>query len=363
MDNFVLYFRNRHNTVTLKPFSYLAPSIKTSIIWCLCLLSIQSVLLFVSGSYASLVIIGCAVLGSLFADVLYNFIVKQGSVSWIISIVQGVVVGFLLPQTYNPMAVFFITLASMLLNKYAYGGFASSWSNPVAITVAVCFFLNMESFPSYLLSMESLQVRNPSLSLINQGIFEMYSFDSAITEFLNDTVFSFLGISIPEGYVSLFWDNGAVIPAFRFNFLTLVSSLFLFSFEMIDILIPMFFLFMYGVLVKVVSPFMVGGQAFQGDIILAFLTSGTLFSTLFMLQWYGTIPVTRSGKIIYGLLAGIVGFFILGCGTSPVGYVFVVLIMNLISPMIHVVESKNTRIKIERQLLPRLNAMRGEEHV
>jgi len=364
MDNFVLYSKNNHNTVTLKPFTYLTPSIRTTTIWSLALLGVQLVLLGLSGSYSSLIVIACSLAGAVFADVVFSLISKQTtSISWMITIEQGIVIGLLLPESYFPVAVFIITVVSLMLNKYAFGGFATSWANPVALTVALCYFLDMTVFPSYGLTMESLQIRNPALSMIQDGVFKTYSFDTPITDFLNKTVFSLFGVNVPSGYVSLFWDNGAAIPAFRFNFVTLVSSIILISFDMIDIIIPLCFVTVYSLLVKFVSPVMIGGLPYQGDIILALLTSGTLFCTLFVLQWYGTTPVTRIGKVVYGLLSGIIGFLILGCGTSPIGYVFIVLIMNTISPLIHVIESKNTRSMIERQLLPRLNIMKGGENV
>ena len=363
MDSFVLFSKNSHNTVTLKPFTYLTPSIRTITIWNIAILAVQVVLLALAKSYSALIVIACAVTGSLLADVIYNLVSRQTSISWIIAVMQGLVIGFLLPATYPPAAVLIITFVCLMLNKYMFGGFAASWANPVALTVAVCYFLDMNLFPSYGLTLMDLQNKNPALSMIEQGTFATYPFDAVITDFLNNTVFSLFKVSIPTGYVSLFWDNGSLIPAFRFNFITLVSSILLLSFDMIDFIIPMCFLVVYSVLVKFLSPVMVGGILNQGDIILALLTSGMLFSTLFVLQWYGTTPVTAAGKVFYGILAGIIAFFIIGCGTSSVGYVFVILIMNVISPIIQVIESKNTRNRIERILLPHLNKMKGGQNV
>ena len=67
------------------------------------------------------------------------------------------------------------------------------------------------------------------------------------------------------------------------------------------------------------SPVFSGGVPMQGDMILALLTSGTLFAAFFLMQWFGTIPMTRRGKIIYGFAGGIIAFIFSGCGTSPIG--------------------------------------------
>ena len=172
------------------------------------------------------------------------------------------------------------------------------------------------------------------------------------------TIFKLAGISIPDGYVSLLWDNGSIIPAFRFNLITIVSSLVLVSFDFIEALIPVIFLFVYSILVRFVSPLVLGGVPLQGDIILALFTSGTLFSTLYILQWYGTTPISLWGKIIYGICAGIVAFLIMGFGTSSVGYVFMVLIMNLVSPVMQIMEDKRIFSKIRKRVIPRLKRMK-----
>ena len=363
MNSFALLSKNSHNTVTLKPFSYLKPSIKSTAILNIIILALQIILLVVTKSYSAVIVIACALAGSLLADIVYGRIVKRSSVSWIIAVIQGLVIGFLLPENYFPAAVLIITFVSLMFSKYAFGDFASSWANPVAVTVALCYFLNMAVFPSYGLTAADLQLKNPALAMIEEGRFSTYFFDAPITEFLNKTVFSIFDVSVPDGYVSLFWDSGSPIPAFRFNFLTILSSILLISLDMIDIVIPLCYLIVYTLLVRFLSPVMVGGLPCQGDIILALLTSGTLFSTLFVLQWYGTVPVTNVGKIFYGIISGIVGFFIIGCGTSPTGYVFMVLLMNIISPVIQVFESKHTRVSIERVLLPRLNEIKEGSHV
>ena len=245
----------------------------------------------------------------------------------------------------------------MLCAKYAFGAYTNSWINPVAITVAVAYFLNMSVFPAFLLTSSDLQSRNSALVLIQNGTVPLSSVDSSVTAFLNKTVFKIAGINIPEGYISFFLDTHSIIPAFRFNFLTLISSIILISLDMVDALIPSFFILVYSLLVKFLGPVFYHGINGQGDIILALLTSGTLFSTLFVLQYFGTTPITIWGKILYGILAGIIGFLIMGFGTSSSGYIFTVLIMNIISPVIQVFESRQTKNKIERKIVPYINEM------
>ena len=111
-------------------------------------------------------------------------------------------------------------------------------------------------------------------------------------------------------------------------------------------------------LVRFVSGFFIASDmVLYGDIFLALLTSGVLFSTLFLLQWYGTTPQTLWGKALYGFTAGVCAFLIIGCGMSPVGYVFVVLLMNLFSVMVQVIEQRHVRRRLAKVLLPQVNAL------
>jgi electron transport complex protein RnfD len=138
----------------------------------------------------------------------------------------------------------------------------------------------------------------------------------------------------------MFWDTQSVIPAFRFNLLTLFSSMFLISVGIINWIVPTAFLAVYGILVRLFSQTLFTGIVGQGDLLLALLTSGTLFTAFFIVDFYGTTPITNLGKLLYGIVVGIIAFFITGCGTSPIGSMFTVLFANVVSPIIQLLEDK-----------------------
>ena len=94
--------------------------------------------------------------------------------------------------------------------------------------------------------------------------------------------------------------------------------------------------------------------------LLALLTSGTLFTAVFLIQWFGTHPMTIIGKIIYAVIAGLYAFITVGCGTSPIGMIYVIIICNIINLLIRLIEEKRmdylmhkmTRISpIDKELL------------
>lgn len=350
--------------INLNPYKFANWSLNTISSVIIALLLIQVLMLFITKSYASISVLFCAVSASISSELIHRFLLKNNLNfhAWRISIIQGLLTGLLLPEAYNPFAVFIVVLIAMTILKWAFGEFAESWANIVAVCILVLYFINSSCFPSPSLTPSDLQSRNAALLLIQNGTVAPISTDSAITEFLNKTIFKLVGISIPEGYVSLLWDNGSSIPAFRFNIITLISSIVLFSLDFVDILIPSLFLFIYTLLIRLVSPLITGGVPMQGDIILALLTSGTLFSTLYILQWFGTTPINLWGKIIYGIASGIFGFIIIGFGLSSIGFVLTVVIMNLISPCIQIIEDKRKFANIRKNVLPLINKMKEFEN-
>lgn len=344
--------KQNYKTVSLSPFINKSSTF-TTFLWIFVALIPQLIMLFVTKSFANLTIIGVCVAACLLSET-FTFIEKKHiKLSILISVLHGVLIGFFLPANYPPLAVFFITLIVKFLMKYAFRETYSSWLNPVILAVITCWFIGQINFPGFQITKDYLAAKNPSLVLIQEGIFPTFRFDEGITTFLNDSTFSLFGVSIPQGYVSLLWDTGAVIPAFRFNLLTILASVFLLVMDVFPVQIPMLFLSVYLVLVKYLVPVFTGGLALHGDMILAMLSSGTLFTSFFMLQWFGTTPMTKKGKVFYAVLGGIYAFIFSGCGTSPIGSVITILFLNLSSPIIQYFENKSNRLRIS-------NALRNE---
>lgn len=328
----------KNNALTLRPFHYATPSISTMTIGMLCVLIPHIVMLVITSSLQSLFIILSSVLASFGAESFDAILIRKRSVNIPVTLLQGILIGMFLPPMYPVVAVFFIIFVTLFIAKYPFGGIAGSWVNPVAISIVMAYFVGAIWFPTFIISPLYLQSPNVSLMLINDGVFPIYSLDAIITGFLNNKVFSPLGTNIPEGYISLLWDTGAAIPAFRFNFFTLLGSLVLYSMSSLRIEVPVSFILTYSFLVWLLCPIFAGGALGNGDVLLALFTGGTLFSAFFVLSWFGTTPMTMAGKIFYGILTGIAAFFISGYGLSSVGAMFSVFCGNIFSLLIQMIE-------------------------
>ena len=344
-----LNMNKMYKMVNLSPFINKRSTVLTYLFMLFAIIP-QVIMLFITKSYDNLIVIATAVLACFVTEIL-NFINKKHvNLSIILCLLKGTLIGFFLPADYPIFSVFFITLITMLFIKYAFGDLKVSWINPVVLTVAICWFIGRINFPSFLVTRDFLAAKNPSLTLIQEGVFPIYAFDEKITAMFNDTTFSLFGVSIPQGYVSLFWDSQSVIPAFRFNFLTLVFAILLIACDVITFEIPFCYFVTYLVLVKFLSPVFSGGILMQGDMLLALLTSGTLFAGFILVQWFGTIPMTNKGKIVYGIAGGIIAFIFSGPGTTPIGSIITVLFLNILSPVIQYFENRITKIKLTNML-------------
>jgi len=341
---------NLYDYVTLKPFKYLEPSIHSVAIAQLAVLVPYLILLGFTKSWSSLAIIGSAVLASIVCECVDLAYSRKTPFKWINCITRAIIIGLLLPEGFSPVAVFFVTLCTTLMCRYILGGFGDSWVCSAALAVAICWIIGTNVFPDFVLTSDVLASRNPSLALIQNGTFPVLQFDAAATTSLNDSIFSLFRVTVPEGYVSLLLDSQSVIPAFRFNLLTLVISIVLISFNFVKPLVPGVFILTYTILVRFVSPVFCPEMSGSGDILLALMTSGTLFCSLFLLQYVGTLPVTTFGKFVYGVCAGIIAFFVMGPGTSSVGFVFTVLLINVLSPVIQHFEHRRLQKTINQKL-------------
>ncbi len=330
--------KTKYKLLTLAPFSYSVPSVGSSSLMILCLFLPQVFLLFFTKNYLSVLQIFISVLAAISADILYSLFVKKPIIPSITSILQGFLIGFFIPTGYSPFLLFFVIIFSLELTYYLFDGFAQSWVNPIAITVIFLYLFGTEFFPNFTVNTYHLQSPNIGQQLVNEGLIPKINLDESITNFLNGNLFRYAGVALPEGYVSIFWDTGSLIPAFRFNLLTIFAIIVLLAFGGIKWIIPSVFIFVYGLLVRIFGLFPYGGILNQGDILLAIFSSGTMVVAFLLLQWPGTTPLTIVGKVIYGVLAGVFAFLIMGAGTSPIGAMFVILLSNLISPLIQLLE-------------------------
>ena len=354
----------KNSKISVKPFVYRIPSISSVSIKLLVLLGIQVLMLILTKSYNAFFVTLVSLTGALIAAAINYYISKEPVYNIMSIAIQGLVIGLLLPETYPLTMTFVISFATILVSRLIVFKGINSWINIPALSIIIAWYIGNTFFPQFALNSELLSMRNSSVYLIQNGYFPIYSFDSPITAFLNKNIFSLANVTIPEGFVSMIWDSHSIIPAFRFNLITIVSSIIIFSDNSFSLIIPSVFLGVYVLLVRLFVPYLYGGTLNQGDMILALFTSGILFSSVFLMQWYGTIPVSVSGKVFLGIVNGLLAFFIVGCGTSPVGIAYTIILSNIICMMVRIIEEKKNDLstgKVIAKYSEKIAAEAGEK--
>jgi electron transport complex protein RnfD len=302
----------------------------------------QVLLLGLIKNVSALLVIGAGIAASVTAEVISVILLRMDRRGVSVALAQGCMAGMLFPQDYPLFSAFIIILGVFLLFKYVPGSPTGSWVNAAAFAAAAAFFVGAEFFPPLF---------NPGdAASAPQGLLP----DAALTSALNAAVFRHTGASVPQGYFSLLWDSGSAIPAFRFNALILGASLFLFSLNMLNRIIPLCFLSVYLALVWFFGGLLSGGPLGSGDVLFAAFTGGTLFTAFFLLDWFGTSPLSVWGKIAYGLGAGVAAFFLSGCGLSPCGAALTVLSANLLSTVIQFFETLRSRRVLVKKIIPKI---------
>ena len=238
----------KNTRISVKPFVYSIPSISSVSIRFLVLLALQIIMLCLTGSYRAMLVVMISLAGAMGAAVINYYIKKEPLYNIMNLAIQGIFIGLLLPETYPLAMVFVISFVTIIISRSLVFKGINSWINIPAIAVIIAWYIGNIYFPQFAVTSELLTLKNSSVYLIQNGYFPTYSFDSPITAFLNKYIFSIANVTIPEGFVSLMWDTHSIIPAFRFNLLTIISSIVIFSDNSFSVIIPAVFLTVYAFL-------------------------------------------------------------------------------------------------------------------
>jgi electron transport complex protein RnfD len=112
--------------------------------------------------------------------------------------------------------------------------------------------------------------------------------------------------------------------------LLLIGALFLLVTKIISLRIPLSFIGTLGIITWVF-----GKQGFfKGDFLFNILSGGIILGAFFMATDYVTSPLTKKGKIIFGIGCGILTTVIRLRGSYPEGVCYSILFMNAAVPII-----------------------------
>jgi len=257
--------------------------------------------------------------------------IKDGSAA-----ASAMVLTLLLPNQIHPVYAALGAAFAMVVVKHSFGGLGSNWMNPA---LGGWLFIRCSWPQAFARALdESAEYLPPAGSAADQ----------VIGDFLNNTIFRFLGAQLPAGYIDLFSIQSPGIIADR-AVLTLVFAVAVIAaFEISRSWLSLLYLAVFGFLIRMVGD--VDGGWWTGDVILAFFSGGTLVTAFILIVDPSSGAKSALGNVVVVILAAVLSLAFRVFAAALYGCFFAVTLVNALTPVL---------CKVERRLLFSLSAARN----
>lgn len=279
--------------------------------------------------FGALITILVSVISCVFFEWLFQKITKQKiAISNLSAAVTGVMLALVCPPGIPFWMIMLGAAVAIIVAKGLFGGIGSNVFNPALTGRAVLFI----SFPSAMGAKWIL----PKVGMGKAAI----SADAISSA----TVLSGLksGDVTSVDWLQYFVGSNSGCIGETSVLLILISFIFLLAVKVIDWRAP------FGMICAIcVCSFIYGIAKYNdffvafNEIITALLTGGVAFGACFMVTDYATTPVTKPGRLVFGIGCGLITFLIRKFGGYPEGVMFSILIMNSVAPFLN-----NLRIRM-----------------
>lgn len=280
------------------------PAVMLDVIIALLPALVAGVVIF--GIRSLLVVLTC-VLASVVSEFLFNIITKKEQTIFDFSaIVTGIILGLNLRADAPVWQCIIGAVFAIVVVKCFFGGLGQNFANPAVtarVFLLICFSNTLAGGARPLIS------SNPDL-VAGATPLEVIAAGGELPS-LMDMLLGLRGGALGE----------TCIIAILLGFAYLVAR------KVIHFETPLIMIATVFVLSLIVG----------GDVELALyqvLSGGLVFGAVFMITDYSTTPITRTGKMIFALGAGLITFLIRQYGGYPEGVSFAILFMNILSPYI-----------------------------
>lgn len=258
------------------------------------------------GLHAAFVVL-ISIISAILSETIFNLIVKRpNTISDLSCVVTGLILGLNMPPEVPLFVPVVGSFFAIVIVKMLFGGLGQNFMNPALAGRCFClisFAGYMNNFTSRM-SVDAYTSATPLILLKNGHEVNLF-----------DMLFGFIPGTIGE------------ISAICL----LIGAIYLVAKKVIDLRIPLLYIFTFVVFIMIFGK----GKTTDVNFILGeVLGGGLIFGAFYMATDYATSPITPLGKIIYGILLGVLtGIFRL-FGKSGESVSYVILISNLLVPLI-----------------------------
>ena len=265
---------------------------------------------YVFGFSAILMVLVCCAACVFFEWVTRRILKRSNTLGDWSAMVTGVILALNLPVTLPYWMAVVGCFIAIVVVKQIFGGLGQNFANP-AIVGRIALFVGFAS------QMSTWKV----------------------TQRMSDVIINAAGVDAVSGPTPLgLWEKGLELPSYLEMFLgningslgetsalaLLIGGIYLIVRKVIEPTIPLSFIGTVAVMALV----------FGEDPLFHILAGGVMLGAIFMATDYVTSPITRSGKIIFGIGCGVLTMLIRMYGSYPEGVSFAILFMNVLVPHI-----------------------------
>lgn len=247
----------------------------------------------------------------------------KGKYSWsnlVAPIVSALIFSMIMPANATWYAVLIGSLVGIIFGKLVFGGLGTNIFNPALVgmvTAKLCFASNYPALDYSAYPYIDVAAGGTPLTALTNSL------SQAINNYsIFDLFFGKIGGTLGET-CSILIIIGAIYLLIKRNadFRAMLSYLGAF---VILILVA-------GIVITIVNPNNINYGKF---VLFEILSGGLLFGCAFMITDPVTSPITSPGRVIYGMIAGVLTVFIRFFAALPEGVAFSILIANMLSPLI-----------------------------
>ena len=261
----------------------------------------------------SLWLVATCVIFCVLSEYLWNkFMDKPPTVNDYSAAVTGVLLAFCLPPTLPLWMAAAGSIFAIVIVKQLFGGLGYNIFNPALAARAILLSSWPVAMTTWIKPFSSFVVSWPK---------DIQAITSA-----TPLAVAKLGAGALPSHWSLFIGNVGGSLGETSALALLIGAAYLFYRQVIDGWIPFSYLGTVFILAWLLGR----------DPVFHLLSGGLILGAFFMATDYVTSPITRKGKLVFGIGAGILTVLIRLYGGYPEGVCYAILLMNLITPMIDI---------------------------
>ncbi len=248
---------------------------------------------------------------------------------------SAVVTGLLIAYNMPPHVPLFVPAAASVFAiavvKWSFGGLGANWMNPALAGRVFVFFswgkaMTQWTFPRVPGAADAVSGPTP-LGSIKVALGNLPAGVDGPLRLLESA-------GMPVTRMDLFLGKIPGSLGEMSALLLIAGGLFLVILRIVDWEIPLAYLGSFAFLIWLFDGMQYGSGAFSGDVVFHLCSGGLMLGAWFMATDMVTTPLTRRGRLIFGLGCGFFTFVIRRFGNLPEGVSLAIIFMNILTPLI-----------------------------